>query len=595
MERERPPIENSIDNNNHTNTNEAMKKKHLFLMLGMAAMLASCGQDELGGTRTDGLATITATIDDGMGTRASTFDKDDVAIDQCLLEVYDAAGSTLVAQAEGVQGAQGGTFTFTVGGLDPEAEYDFLFWADNREAAAYAGTLKERKLADGADLSKALAFQGKIEGATADEATSATLTHAVAKVTLKTTGALAAGDKASISMAGVAGTWDVLSGTAAGDATAEYAYTLASAIAQAQDAAEVTTFYVPAPVLGSTSDMTVGYASADGSKAGSANVTNVPLKANYRTVLKGDVAALYEGATASITAQLNSQWSDPDSEVEFPEKPGTITTTGVGQITEQAVREALQENDGTVIIKGYISEYDLNVLAAIKDVEMNIDLSQATLMNVGGTEAVTTFPDAFSLQSYGSVQNKLMSIILPQGIETLADNCFNKNKSLASVTLPEGLKKIGASAFYQTALTSIDLPESLEEIGEYAFRSITELESVIIPESVTAVGEYCFERSGLRNVVWNSSCDIATNVFPYIETLETVTLNKCGTIAKGAFRRSTIQEMIVNIDTPPMFTIDTEPVNKPVINKIYVPAASVETYKATPDWSEYADVISAIQ
>ena len=131
-----------------------MRQKRLILMLGMAAMLASCGQDELGGTRTDGLATITATIDDGMGTRASTFDKDDVAIDQCLLEVYDAAGSTLVAEAEGVQAGQGGTFTFTVGGLDPEAEYDFLFWADNKEAAAYSGSLKERKLADGADLSQ---------------------------------------------------------------------------------------------------------------------------------------------------------------------------------------------------------------------------------------------------------------------------------------------------------------------------------------------------------------------------------------------------------------------------------------------------------
>ena len=142
-------------------------------------------------------------------------------------------------------------------------------------------------------------------------------------------------------MAGVVGTWDVLGGTAAGDATAEYAYTLASAIAQPQDAAEVTTFYVPAPVLGSTSDMTVGYASADGSKAGSASVTNVPLKANYRTVLKGDVAALYEGATASITAQLNSQWSDPDSEVEFPQT-NIIETTGVGQITSEAVIKAAE-------------------------------------------------------------------------------------------------------------------------------------------------------------------------------------------------------------------------------------------------------------
>ena len=254
-----------------------MKQKRLFLMLGMAAMLASCGQDELGGAQTGGAVTITATVDNGIGSRASTYDTDDVTIDQCLLEVYDAGGSTLVAQAEGVQGAQEGTFTFTVSGLDPEAQYDFLFWADNKAAAAYGGTLKERTLAGGADLSQALAFQGRIEGATADEATAVTLTHAVAKVTLETTGALAAGDKVTLSMAGVAGTWDVLGGTATGDATAEYAYTLTSAIAQAQDGAEVTTFYVPAPTLGSTHDVAIGYASADGAKAGNAAVTNVPL------------------------------------------------------------------------------------------------------------------------------------------------------------------------------------------------------------------------------------------------------------------------------------------------------------------------------
>ena len=572
-----------------------MKQKRLFLMLGMAAMLASCGQDELGGAQTGGAVTITATVDNGIGSRASTYDTDDVTIDRCLLEVYDAGGSTLVAQAEGVQGAQEGTFTFTVGGLDPEAQYDFIFWADNKAAAAYAGTLKERALAGGADLSQALAFQGRIEGATADEATAVTLTHAVAKVTLKTTGALAAGDKVTLSMAGVAGTWDVLGGTATGDATAEYAYTLASAIAQPQDGAEVTTFYVPAPTLGSTHDVAIGYASADGAKAGNAAVTNVPLKANYRTVIKGDVAALYEGATASITAQLNSQWSDPDSEVEFPEKPGTITTTGVGQITEQAVREALQENDGTVIIKGYISEYDLNVLAAIKDVEMNIDLSQATLMNIDGTEAVTTFPKTFSLQPYGSVQNKLMSIILPQGIETLADQCFYNNQSLASVTLPEGLKEIGTTAFYGTALTSIELPESLEKIGDRAFQYVTTLESVTIPESVKSVGTDCFGSSRLKYVVWNSNCDITEGVFERITTLVSVTLNKCGVIDQGAFLRSDIQELTVNIDTPPTFAIAPDAVNKPGIEHIYVPAASVETYKTTPDWSEYADVISAIQ
>ena len=571
-----------------------MRKKQLFLMLGVAATLASCSQDDLGGARTDGAVTITATVDGGMGTRASSYETDDVATDRCLLEVYDADGNIVGQQLTGAPGGTEGTFTFTVSGLDPDARYDFLFWADNKEAAAYGGSLKARKLNAGADLGEALAFQGKIEDATPENATQVTLTHAVAKVTLKTTGAMEAGDKVTLSIPNVADTWDVSAGTATGDATGGYAYTLTSSIAKPQDAAEVATFYVPAPVLGATSDVTLAYADAAGTKQGSTDVTNVPLQANYRTVLKGDVAALYEGATASVTAQLEANWSDQSGDVEFT-KTNTITTSSVGQITEEAVREALEIGEGTVIIKGQINEADLNTIAAIKDVEMNLDLSQATLMNSDGTAAVTTFPSAFSIGLAGGEQSKLVSIILPQGIETLSNQCFNNNKSLTSVTLPEGLKTIGTAAFAQTGLTSIDFPEGIEEIGDRAFQYVTTLTNVTIPESVTAVGEDCFGNSGVKNVVWNSNCDITEGVFERDaygdRILSSVTLNKCGEIAKGAFTNATIQEMTVNLSTPPAFEKST----RQNINAIYVPAASVDTYKTTADWSEYSDVITAIQ
>ena len=563
-------------------------------MLGVAATLASCSQDDLGGARTDGAVTITATVDGGMGTRASSYETDDVATDRCLLEVYDADGNIVGQQLTGAPGGTEGTFTFTVSGLDPDARYDFLFWADNKEAAAYGGSLKARKLNAGADLGEALAFQGKIEDATPENATQVTLTHAVAKVTLKTTGAMEAGDKVTLSIPNVADTWDVSAGTATGDATGGYAYTLTSSIAKPQDAAEVATFYVPAPVLGATSDVTLAYADAAGTKQGSTDVTNVPLQANYRTVLKGDVAALYEGATASVTAQLEANWSDQSGDVEFT-KTNTITTSSVGQITEEAVREALEIGEGTVIIKGQINEADLNTIAAIKDVEMNLDLSQATLMNSDGTAAVTTFPSAFSIGLAGGEQSKLVSIILPQGIETLSNQCFNNNKSLTSVTLPEGLKTIGTAAFAQTGLTSIDFPEGIEEIGDRAFQYVTTLTNVTIPESVTAVGEDCFGNSGVKNVVWNSNCDITEGVFERDaygdRILSSVTLNKCGEIAKGAFTNATIQEMTVNLSTPPAFEKST----RQNINAIYVPAASVDTYKTTADWSEYSDVITAIQ
>lgn len=573
-------------------------------MLGMAAMLASCSQEELGGTRADGAMTITATVDNGIGTRASTYDTDDVTIDRCLLEVYDADGNIVGQQLTGTPGAQEGTFTFTVSGLDPDAKYDFLFWADNNAAAAYDGSLKERKLNAAANLAEALAFQGKIEGSTPAAVTSVTLTHAVAKVTLKTTGSLAAGDKATISMAGVAGTWDVLGGTAAGDATAEYAYTLASAIAQPQDAAEVTTFYVPAPVLGSTSDMTVGYASADGSKAGSASVTNVPLKANYRTVLKGDVAALYEGATASITAQLNSQWSDPDSEVEFPQT-NIIETTGVGQITSEAVIKAAEIGNGTVIIKGPFSEKDLQAIAACEGLEINLDLSQATLQNDEG-QAVTEFPHTLYEGNYSDKSKAILTgIILPSGIESLAKSCFLGCKSLASVTLPKGLKTIGVSAFQYTAITSINFPESLTTINGSAFAESKLEGELIIPEHITFPSETrspyattvsVFSTTNLTSVVWNSPSPIQNNTFRKNTALKTVTINgNCTGIDNNAFYGCTIDELTISTEAPIEFGRDEGTgFYEATVKSIKVPAEQVDTYKSATGWSYYKDIITAI-
>lgn len=120
--------------------------------------------------------------------------------------------------------------------------------------------------------------------------------------------------------------------------------------------------------------MTIAYASADNARTGSANITNVPLKANFRTVLTGDVAALYQGATASITAALDENWNDQDGEIDFP-KTNVIETTGVGQITSDAIRDAAEAGNGTVIIKGMISNADLEAIAACEGLEINLDLS----------------------------------------------------------------------------------------------------------------------------------------------------------------------------------------------------------------------------
>ena len=570
-------------------------KKSVFLMLGVAAMLASCSQDELGSPQGEGVAVITATVGGGMQTRVPTYDNDDVAVDRCLLEVYDQSGNLVGRQHEATAAGADGAFTFTVSGLDPDAAYDFVFWADNKEANAYDGDLKNRKLQSGADLTEAIAFHGMLDGVTPANADKVTLTHAVAKVTLKTTSTLNAGDKVSLGMTDVADTWNVQAGTASGNASLTYGYTLTQAVTGQADGAEVTTFYVPAPAEGANSNMTLEYTPNGSGTPGEAAINNVPLKADYRTVLRGDIASLTSGGAISITATMEKAWNDQDGEIEFPVS-NVIETTAAGQLTSDAVVKAAEAGNGSVVIKGAINVNDLEAIADCKDLRINLDLSEATLYSNEGT-LLTEFPNTLLESKRRNPRSEaiLTGIILPDGIESLAGYSFIGCESLASVTLPEGLKTIGVSAFQQTALTSITFPKSLETINGYAF-SESKLEGeLIVPESVTVSSTSTFSKTNITSAVWNTSSDMKNNTFSGCMSLQTVTVNNCGSIDYNAFGMDcTVSTLVINMTTPPAIARQSE-FTAEGIEHIYVPAEAVDAYKAAEGWSNYADIIESVE
>lgn len=68
---------------------------------------------------------------------------------------------------------------------------------------------------------------------------------------------------------------------------------------------------------------------------------------------------------------------------------------------------------------------------------------------------------------------------IPSGVVEISSYAFEGTLNLISVTIPEGVKKIGTSAFYDSGLQSITLPASLEELGSSAFSSMDNLSSVI--------------------------------------------------------------------------------------------------------------------
>lgn len=86
------------------------------------------------------------------------------------------------------------------------------------------------------------------------------------------------------------------------------------------------------------------------------------------------------------------------------------------------------------------------------------------------------------------------SVVIGDGVASIGDYAFNNCPNLTEVKLPEkGMTRIGGSAFALCLnLVSIMLPEGLETIGSGAFAMCESLPSINIPEGVTSIESNAF-------------------------------------------------------------------------------------------------------
>ena len=65
--------------------------------------------------------------------------------------------------------------------------------------------------------------------------------------------------------------------------------------------------------------------------------------------------------------------------------------------------------------------------------------------------------------------------------------------SSPSITIPQGIKKIGKRAFANTSIEEVIFPsDSLQSIDEEAFKSCRSLEFIELPEGLVQIGEKAF-------------------------------------------------------------------------------------------------------
>ena len=160
-------------------------------------------------------------------------------------------------------------------------------------------------------------------------------------------------------------------------------------------------------------------------------------------------------------------------------------------------------------------------------------------LTCGGSTILSSVPSASSVVS-AVVGNCVTEI----------NYVFNFASSLSSITLGNSVTTLGSFAIRGTKITSITLPNTLTTIGNDALANNSGLTSVVIPSGVTSIGSEAFRNcSGLTSITINAATP------PTLGSIVFDGTNNC---------------------------------------PIYVPAESVDAYKAATNWSTYTDRIQAI-
>ena len=101
---------------------------------------------------------------------------------------------------------------------------------------------------------------------------------------------------------------------------------------------------------------------------------------------------------------------------------------------------------------------------------------------------ITIADELFSFESVAS-KKMITSVVMPNGLTTLADRAFNGCTSLNNVGWSPALTSIGQNAFNNTGFTSITIPEGVTSIGYQAFAYCAKLGSITFPATLQTVGE----------------------------------------------------------------------------------------------------------
>ena len=248
-------------------------------------------------------------------------------------------------------------------------------------------------------------------------------------------------------------------------------------------------------------------------------LTKTQLKGLWKDTGNGDEAFITEDDTVNLTGYkpyviaLTTQDKDVNNfkfrawdadlmamtgNATFPTNlqqsaPTTGNTNEVKELTATAdtVADTIRNlSAGTYMLKisGEITSTTITTIATA----MNSNTEAKINLDLSDTDGLTEIPEnAFHIDN--THNDNLISIIIPNSVESIDYQAFSDCSSLTSVTIPNNVTSIGGYAFFNcSSLTNITIGSGITSIGVYAFRNCSSLTNITIGSKVNTINDGAF-------------------------------------------------------------------------------------------------------
>ena len=318
------------------------------------------------------------------------------------------------------------------------------------------------------------------------------------------------------------------------------------------------------------------------------------------------VSSVYSGAVSGVTSISSVTMSDNVTSIGDGSFSGCtnlsslamssgITTIGNSAFTKCTSLTSVAIPSTTTSIGNY-AFYQCSGLTNCSIESGSIGTS--AFRNCSGLTSCTLGSGVTSIGNSAFYECKsLTSINIPSGVTKIEDSTFDGCSDLTSITIPSGVTSIGDSAFSTcSGLTTVTVPDSVTSLGDFAFYNCSNLTSVTLSSGITSINTATLQNcTKLTNIdIPSGITSIGIQAFKNCTRLASVTIPSGVTsIGDTAFMYcSNLASVTCLATTPP--ALGSNAFSSTNNSPIYVPASSLDTYKAASGWSNYASRIQPI-